>query len=214
MRFLVSCMAIILIACPVAGHELSVYTVIINSEGVYPAHIPDDSLKEGDDAWFWMKDSTNNTTVVVELEWNGASVRSPHLHYECDLDENGTLVDESCSTRYDHTFNQQNSAGLWNITVLKYIDGELKEEISGSVCIEEDNHEGEAIDVVCVPPEAVDSATDEYSTKKIVAASVAIFAALGLFVTLSTIKGEENQLTQDSHNTPHSSTADVVSEEE
>ena len=97
---------------------------------------------------------------------------------------------------------------------MKYIDGELKEEISGSVCIEEDNHEGEAIDVVCVPSKAVDSATDEYSTKEIVAASVAIFAALGLFVTLSTIKGEENQLTQDSKNTTFSSTADVVSEEE
>lgn len=205
MRFLVSCMAVVMIACPVAGHELSVYTVMINSEGVYPAHIPDDSLKEGDDAWFWMKDSTNNTTVVIELEWNGASVRSPILHYECELDDNGTLVDESCSNRYDHTFNQQNSAGLWNITVLKYVDGELVNEILGSVCIEEDNHEGEAVDVVCVPSETVDSTTDDYSTKEIIAASIAIIAALGLFITLSTFKGERNQFTQ---------TSERVSEEE
>lgn len=205
MRFLVSCMAVVMIACPVAGHELSVYTVMINSEGVYPAHIPDDSLKEGDDAWFWMKDSTNNTTVVIELEWNGASVRSPILHYECELDDNGTLVDESCSNRYDHTFNQQNSAGLWNITVLKYVDGELVNEILGSVCIEEDNHEGEAVDVVCVPSETVDSTTGDYSTKEIIAASIAIIAALGLFITLSTFKGERNQFTQ---------TSERVSEEE
>lgn len=205
MRFLVSCMAVVMIACPVAGHELSVYTVMINSEGVYPAHIPDDSLKEGDDAWFWMKDSTNNTTVVIELEWNGASVRSPILHYECELDDNGTLVDESCSNRYDHTFNQQNSAGLWNITVLKYVDGELVNEILGSVCIEEDNHEGEAVDVVCVLSETVDSTTDDYSTKEIIAASIAIIAALGLFITLSTFKGERNQFTQ---------TSERVSEEE
>lgn len=205
MRFLVSCMAVVMIACPVAGHELSVYTVMINSEGVYPAHIPDDSLKEGDDAWFWMKDSTNNTTVVIELEWNGASVRSPILHYECELDDNGTLVDESCSNRYDHTFNQQNSAGLWNITVLKYVDGELVNEILGSVCIEEDNHEGEAVDVVCVLSETVDSTTDDYSTKEIIAASIAIIAALGLFITLSTFKGERNQFKQ---------TSERVSEEE
>ena len=205
MRFLVSCMAVVMIACPVAGHELSVYTVMINSEGVYPAHIPDDSLKEGDDAWFWMKDSTNNTTVVIELEWNGASVRSPILHYECELDDNGTLVDESCSNRYDHTFNQQNSAGLWNITVLKYVDGELVNEILGSVCIEEDNHEGEAVDVVCVPSETVDSTTGDYNTKEIIAASIAIIAALGLFITLSTFKGERNQFTQ---------TSERVSEEE
>ena len=68
MRLLFASLVILMLATPVAGHELSVYTVMVNSEGAHPADIPNGSLKEGDAAWFWMKDSTNNTTLVVQLE--------------------------------------------------------------------------------------------------------------------------------------------------
>ena len=202
MRLLVCCLTVAMLACPVVGHELSVYTVIVNSEGVYPAHIPDESLKEGDDAWFWMKDSTNNTTVVIELEKGGASVRSPYLQYSCELDENGTLVDENCKTRYDHTFNQHNSAGLWNITVLKYLDGTLQTMINGTVCIEVDNHEGAPVDLVCTQSDTIEETSTGYTTKEILAVSIAMIATIGLFVTLASMKGNTDPESAPSKSTP------------
>ena len=141
MRTLFVTLVIILLATPVAAHELAVFTVIVNSEGANPANIPDESLKEGDSAWFWMKDSTENTTLIVEIERDGATLRSPVLHYECDLDDNGTKVDESCNNRFDYTFNQYNSAGQWNFTFLKYVNNELSETSNGSVVIQPDLHD-------------------------------------------------------------------------
>ena len=141
MRTLFATLVIILLATPVAAHELAVFTVIVNSEGASPANIPDESLKEGDSAWFWMKDSTENTTLVIEIERDGATLRSPVLHYECELDDNGTKVDESCNNRFDYTFNQYNSAGQWNFTFLKYVDDELSETGNGSVVIQPDLHD-------------------------------------------------------------------------
>ena len=141
MRTLFATLVIILLATPVAAHELAVFTVIVNSEGASPANIPDESLKEGDSAWFWMKDSTENTTLIVEIERDGATLRSPVLHYECELDDNGTKVDESCNNRFDYTFNQYNSAGQWNFTFLKYVNNELSETSNGSVVIQPDLHD-------------------------------------------------------------------------
>ena len=143
MRTLFATLVIILLATPVAAHELAVFTVIVNSEGANPANIPDESLKEGDSAWFWMKDSTENTTLIVEIERDGATLRSPVLHYECELDDNGTKVDESCNNRFDYTFNQYNSAGQWNFTFLKYVNNELSETSYGSVVIQPDLHDEE-----------------------------------------------------------------------
>ena len=88
-----------------------------------------------------MKDSTENTTLIVEIERDGATLRSPVLHYECELDDNGTKVDESCNNRFDYTFNQYNSAGQWNFTFLKYVDDELSETGNGSVVIQPDLHD-------------------------------------------------------------------------
>ena len=75
MRTLFTALAIILIATPVAGHELSIYTITVNSSGAQPSDVPNGSLKEGDTAWFWMKDSTNNTSLIIEIEKDGATMR-------------------------------------------------------------------------------------------------------------------------------------------
>ena len=85
MRSLVIAVGMLLLAAPVAAHELVIYTVINNNEGPQPAHLPEDALKVGDSVWFWMKDSTENASLVIELSKDGATVRSPTLVYECCL---------------------------------------------------------------------------------------------------------------------------------
>lgn len=143
MRVLTLLLGVILLALPVAGHELAVYTVIYGKDGAMPADIPDGSLKEGDQAWFWMKDSTENSTLVVTLEKDGASYSSPELTTECELDDNGSKVNEECETRFDFSFDQSNAAGEWEITFSKSVNGSETSTEVGSVVIEADHHSQE-----------------------------------------------------------------------
>ncbi|MAH90931.1 MAG: hypothetical protein CMA11_04105 [Euryarchaeota archaeon] len=186
MRTLFGALVIILIATPVTAHELSIYTITVNSSGAQPSDIPNGSLKEGDTAWFWMKDSTNNTSLVIEIERDGATLRSPVLVYQCELDENGTLVDEDCQNRFDYTFNQHNSAGLWNITYLKYVNETLTETINGSVFIEQDIHDQQPVE----EEDEVVSAS-KYSTNQIIAMAIAAISLMAIFVIL--FMNEESQ---------------------
>ena len=141
MRILAATLCLVMLASPVVGHELQIYTVIVNSEGGQPANIPNGTLKEGDSVWFWMKDTTENATLIVEVEKDGATGRSGELLFECELDENGSKVDDNCNTRYDFVFNPQNSAGLWNFTFLTYVNDTLVKTSYGSVDVQIDIHD-------------------------------------------------------------------------
>ena len=141
MRILAVTLCLVMLASPVVGHELQIYTVIVNSEGGQPADIPNGTLKEGDSVWFWMKDTTENATLVIEVEKDGATARSGDLVFECELDENGSKVNEDCNTRYDFVFNPQNSAGVWNFTFLTYVNDTLVKTSYGSVDIQVDLHD-------------------------------------------------------------------------
>lgn len=177
MRILAVTLGLMMLASPVVGHELLIYTVIVNSEGGQPADIPNGTLKEGDSAWFWMKDTTENATLIVEVERDGATMRSPVLQFECELDDNGTRVDEDCTNRFDFVFNQYNSAGLWNFTFMMYVNDTLTKTSSGSVYIQEDRHEEEVIE---------DTSKDEMEiSKQTIAAIVAVISLLAIGVLLS-----------------------------
>ena len=188
MRTLFATLVIILLATPVAAHELAVFTVIVNSEGANPANIPDESLKEGDSAWFWMKDSTENTTLVIEIERNGATLRSPVLHYECELDDNGTKVDESCNNRFDYTFNQYNSAGQWNFTFLKYVNDELSETSNGSVVIQPDLH-----DEHNMSEQQESSSVEKLSNSQLAAGMLAIISLIAMAMIATKLDGDKKK---------------------
>ena len=177
MRILAVTLGLVMLASPVVGHELLIYTVIVNSEGGQPADIPNGTLKEGDSAWFWMKDTTENATLIVEVEKDGATMRSPVLQFECELDDNGTRVDEECTNRFDFVFNQHTSAGLWNFTFLTYVNDSLSKTSSGSVHIQEDLHDQEVID---------DLSKDEVKiSKQTIAAIVAVISLFAIAILLS-----------------------------
>ncbi len=186
MRSLVVAMAILLLAAPVAAHELVIYTVIVNDEGPQPADVPESALKVGDSVWFWMKDSTENMSLVIELSKDGASARSPTLVYDCALDENGSLVDDNCKNRFEFTFNGNQSIGLWNVSYMKSINGTLSETLYGSVTINEDLHlDGNHTHDNTTQPEVETQSTGGAdSMVQTVAIVVAIVSALGLGVIL------------------------------
>ena len=186
MRVLAVTLGLVMLASPVVGHELLIYTVIVNSEGAQPAEIPNGTLKEGDSAWFWMKDTTENATLIVEVEKDGATARSPVLQFGCELDENGTMVDENCTNRYDFVFNPNNSAGMWNFTFLTYVNDTLTKTSNGSVYIQEDVHDEmhngtqeDKVDVV------VESSENNEISNQTIAAIIALISlfAMAIIVT-------------------------------
>ena len=184
MRSLVVAMAMLLLAAPVAAHELVIYTVIVNDEGPQPADVPENALKVGDSVWFWMKDSTENMSLVIELSKDGASARSPTLIYECALDENGSLVDENCKNRFEFTFNGNTSMGLWNVSYMKSINGTLTETLYGSVMINEDIHlDANHTHDDSLEPE-LEKDSNEGDMVQSLAIAVAIASAIGILVVL------------------------------
>ena len=112
------------------------------------------------------------------------------MYYECELDENGTLVDEDCENRFDYTFNQYNSAGLWNLTYLKYVNDTLTETINGSVHIEPDIHD----DQQPVKVEEETASASKFDDKQIMAISVAAISLLAIVIlALSMAKGKNQE---------------------
>ncbi len=141
MRVLIVLFSVLFFAMPVVGHELAVYTIVVTSEGPQPAHVPQESLKEGDAVWFWMKDSTEGATLVVNLEKSGKTFSSPTLSYHCELDEQGEKVEEDCENRYQFQFNQYYASGMWDATYEVYHNGTLAHTKAGTIYINEDMHE-------------------------------------------------------------------------
>jgi len=197
MRSFVVAMAMLLLAAPVAAHELVIYTVIVNDEGPQPADVPASALKAGDSVWFWMKDSTENMSLVIELSKDGASARSPTLVYECALDENGSLVDDNCKNRYEFIFNGNESIGLWNVSYMKSINGTLTETLYGSVTINEDVHldANHTHNDTTQPEGDIQSTGENDSMVQTAAIAVAIVSALGIGIIL--MQPEKKTLVED-----------------
>lgn len=193
MRILAATLCLVMLASPVVGHELKIYTVIVNSEGGQPANIPNGTLKEGDSVWFWMEDTTENATLIVEVEKDGATARSGELLFECELDENGSKVDDDCNTRYDFVFNPQNSAGLWNFTFLTYVNDTLVKTSYGSVDVQIDIHDEIHNNETNVTDE---SKSDVKLSTKSIAGIVAVISLFGIMFIASQM-GDSNRFEEE-----------------
>ena len=193
MRILAVTICLVMLASPVVGHELQIYTVIVNSDGGQPADIPNGTLKEGDSVWFWMKDTTENATLVILIEKDGATGSSGDLVFECELDENGSKVNEDCNTRYDFVFNPQNSAGLWNFTFLTYVNDTLIKTSNGSVDVQIDIHDEMHNNETNVTDE---SKSDVKLSTKSIAGIMAVISLFGIMFIASQM-GESNRFEEE-----------------
>lgn len=189
MRIIVTALCLVMLASPVVGHELKIYTVVVNSEGGQPANIPNGTLKEGDSIWFWMKDTTENASLIVEVEKDGATARSGELQFECDLDDNGTKVDDDCNTRFDFVFNPQNSAGVWNFTFLTYVNDSLAKTSYGSVNIQVDLHDEMHNNETGIREE---SKSEAALSKKSIAGIIAVMSLFGILFFSSQMGDSKN----------------------
>ena len=200
-----------LLAPAVGAHEQKTLTVILTDEGVVAGNVTDVAFVQGNSVWFRMEDSTENTTIVVQIDTNLDGVfnasddfDSGELVNACELDENGSLVDETCAVSATHQFMQNATVGtylfwvhrnhngsqtVWNhtITVNKDVheeDGPSAGDCFGVGCDVDDN-EQESVEDVSV-------ATD--SPVFLVLAAISLIGMVALTISIATERTENKEI--------------------
>ena len=87
----------------ISAHEPKEYTILLTQEGTTPQNIPDDVLVQTDFLFFMNVDEREGVSHRIQFDadgdglFNGSDDFSTNwLSGSCDLDENGSKVDESC----------------------------------------------------------------------------------------------------------------------
>ena len=87
----------------ISAHEPKEYTILLTQEGTTPQNIPDDVLVQTDFLFFMNVDERGGVSHRIQFDadgdglFNGSDDFSTNwLRGSCDLDENGSKVDESC----------------------------------------------------------------------------------------------------------------------
>ena len=131
------------------GHTQQTLTVILTDEGVVAGNITDPAFVQGNIAWFRMEDSTNNTSMVVRVDvdmdgaFNASSdFESPIMTNTCELDENGSLVDESCAVSSKYAFDMNASVGTYHFWVHRPHNG-TETVWNHTIMVHKDVHEDE-----------------------------------------------------------------------
>jgi len=164
-----------------SGHSQEVYTVIYSENGAAPADIPNETIRKHDAVWFWMKDSTENASLIITLTKGDLEYSSTNLTKECEVDEEGDKVDETCETRFDFEFEMDGAVGLWQINYSKFINGSLTEFEEGSVYVMELSHD------------ELEEVEDSLFTLQNIAYGVAILSFIGmLFLSVSILKNQDS----------------------
>jgi len=139
--------AVSLFAPASLGHTQQTLTVILTDEGVVAGNITDSAFVQGNIAWFRMEDSTNNTSMVVRVDVDMDGVfnasndfESPTLTKTCELDENGSLVDETCAVSSKYAFDLNASVGTYQFWVHRTHNG-TETVWNHSIMVHKDVHE-------------------------------------------------------------------------
>jgi len=129
------------------AHTQQTLTVILTDEGVVAGNITDPAFVQGNIAWFRMEDSTDNTSMVVRVDVDMDGVfnasndfESPTLTNTCELDENGSLVNETCAVSSKYAFDLNTTVGTYQFWVHRMHNG--TETIwNHSIMVHKDVHE-------------------------------------------------------------------------
>ena len=141
---------LLMVLSPVShAHEQKTLTVIMNENGVVSGNITDPSFLQGNAVWFQMHDDRENATMVVRLDVNLDGVfnasedfDSGELVNACELDENGTLMDEDCAVSALYAFDLNATVDTYAIWVVHTYNG-TETMWNHSIMVHKDVHEEE-----------------------------------------------------------------------
>ena len=201
---------VVLLSPAAQAHEQKTLTVILTENGVVSGNITDPSFVQGNAVWFQMHDDTNNTTMSVQLDVNRDGVfnatddfDSGTLVDECELDENGSLVDESCIVSATYAFDQNATVNTYTFWVIRTHNG-TETMWNHSIVVHKDVHEeegpspGDCFGIGCPTDDANDdnaAVVEESESPAVVV--LALISLVGMIaLTLSILKEQKEKSTE------------------
>jgi len=132
----------------VQAHTPNVMMSILKDEGPVPKDVLDTAgFVAGDGIKFKVGDSTNNSTmrVSIDLDGDGAfnesvDYFSPWMVYDCQYDENGTLLNSDCVESDVFYFNGSNGTGIYDYQVEKMVNGSHTDFWINTIFVGVDDH--------------------------------------------------------------------------
>ena len=202
----VGLLVLVLLAPASQAHEQKTLSVILTEDGVVSGNITDPSFLQGNAVWFQMHDDTNNTTMTVRLDVNLDGVfnatddfDSGEMVDECELDENGSLVDESCIVSAIYAFDMNATVDTYAFWVIRTHNG-TETMWNHSIIVHKDVHEedgpspGDCFGIGCPTDEVEDEGSeivDDGQRSAVVLLALASLVGM-IALTLSIIK-EQNE---------------------
>lgn len=189
---------------PASAHEQETLNVILVSDEVRPGNVTDTAFVEGNGIVFRMRDSTENASMQIRIDLNQDGVfggdgdnMSVWLTRSCTLDENGTLVDESCAVSHALVFGNS-SAGTYAYQVERVVNNSTTDVWNHSVIVHQDIHEepGQPSIGDCFGAGCDDAVSDDEQVEQSLITTentlyaVMVFAALGIFMLALSIRNE------------------------
>ena len=189
-----------LLAPVTSGHTQQTLTVILTDDGVVAGNITDPAFVQGNAVWFRMEDSTNNTSMVVRVDVNmdgefspSEDFESPTLTNSCELDENGSLVDDTCAVSTTFAFDLNATVGTYVFWVHRSHNG--SETVwNHSIAVHKDVHEedgpspGDCFGAGCeVQEETLVEGTEETSSLVVDQTLVRVLAVVSLFAMIALV---------------------------
>ena len=113
----------------VHAHEQQTLTIILNDEGAVVGNISDSSFVQGNAVWFKMHDTTENATMQIGIDLNADGVLNASVDFisstiveSCDLDDNGSLIDETCEVSAIYAFPSNATVGTYQYWVMRDVN--------------------------------------------------------------------------------------------
>ena len=128
-----------------SAHEPNTFTMIIGEEEVIPSNVTGQVLFTNDSVWFRNVDDRENITHQIRLDIDGdglfngtEDISSGDLYSSCELDENGTKINQECAVIYKVLFNE--STGLIS-GIFHYEDVSSEGVVfTGRIVVNKDEH--------------------------------------------------------------------------
>ena len=177
----------------ISAHEPKEYTILLTKEGTTPQTIPDDVLVQTDFLFFMNVDYRGGVSHRIQFDadgdglFNGSDDFSTNwLSGSCDLDENGSKVDESCMVTEAILLGPENGLLAGTIQLQHQImsNSSISEE-NFSVTFREDVHNQPNPEVV-LPQMPQDNSVDGNRDVLLVILLISIMGILAISPSLIT----------------------------
>ena len=200
-------LCLLLMAPTASAHEQETLNIILVEDNVRPGNVTDPTFVESNGLVFRMRDNTENVSmrVLIDLNLDGLfngtlDNVSSWLTRSCELDGNGSLVNDSCAVSHEYVFNST-SRGVYIYQIQRALNGTVIETWNYSVTVHPDIHEepgvptvGDCFGAGCEDEQVVQTENGFEITTEGALKITMIVAAIGCFMLLLSIRKERQDV--------------------